>query len=74
MGKIVGLYAILIAWGAPAFAQKADIQKANSQWIELFNKGDYAGVGMLYTADAVALPFQRQAQSCRNANKVKTDL
>ena len=56
MGKLVGLCAILIAWSAPAFAQKADIQKANSQWIELFNKGDYAGVGMLYTSDAVALP------------------
>jgi uncharacterized protein (TIGR02246 family) len=39
-----------------AFAQKADIQKANARWIELFNKGDFTGIGALYTKDAVALP------------------
>ena len=40
----------------PSFAQKAEIQNANAKWIQLFNKGDFAGIGMLYTKDAVALP------------------
>jgi ketosteroid isomerase-like protein len=45
----------LFALSTSTFAQKADIQKANAQWIELFNKGDFAGIGALYTSDAVAL-------------------
>jgi uncharacterized protein (TIGR02246 family) len=56
MRKNLAMAAILFALSTPAFAQNADIQKANAQWIELFNKGDFAGVGALYTADAVALP------------------
>jgi SnoaL-like domain len=40
----------------PVLAQKAEIQKTNAQFIELFNKGDFVGVSKLYTADAVALP------------------
>jgi uncharacterized protein (TIGR02246 family) len=42
--------------GMPALAQQAAIDAANAKWIELFNKGDYAGVSQLYTKDAVALP------------------
>ena len=42
--------------GMPALAQQAAIDAANAKWIELFNKGDYAGVSQLYTEDAVALP------------------
>ena len=41
---------------APAFAQKAEIEAANARWIDLFNKGDFAGVAALYTDDATALP------------------
>lgn len=41
---------------APAVAQKAEIEAVNAKWMELFNKGDFAGVASLYTADAVALP------------------
>ncbi len=56
MCKRFGIAAILFALSTSTFAQNADIQKANAQWIELFNKGDFAGVGTLYTSDAVALP------------------
>ena len=28
----------------------------NAKWIELFNKGDFAGIASLYTDDATALP------------------
>jgi uncharacterized protein (TIGR02246 family) len=41
---------------APAFAQKAEIEAVNAKWIELFNKGDFAGIASLYTADASAFP------------------
>ena len=41
---------------APAFAQKADIDAANAKFMELFNRGDFAGVAQLYTEDATALP------------------
>jgi ketosteroid isomerase-like protein len=37
-------------------AKKAEIEAVNAKWIELFNRGDFAGVGSLYTADATALP------------------
>jgi uncharacterized protein (TIGR02246 family) len=42
--------------GLPAFAQQADIEAVNAKWIELFNKGDFAGVASLYTEDATAFP------------------
>jgi uncharacterized protein (TIGR02246 family) len=42
--------------GVPAFAQQADIEAVNAKWIELFNKGDFAGVASLYTEDATAFP------------------
>ena len=47
---------VLLALSTPAFAQKAEIQKLNAQWVDLFNKGDFAGVAALYTTDAVVLP------------------
>ncbi len=50
---IIAFFAVLIA---PAFAQKAEIDAANAKWMELFNKGDFAGIGQLYTEDAIALP------------------
>ena len=37
-------------------AKKAEIEAANAKWIELFNRGDFAGVGSLYTVNATALP------------------
>src|SRR4029078_478126 len=40
---------------APAFAQKAEVDAANAKFMELFNKGDFAGVASLYTDAAVAL-------------------
>jgi uncharacterized protein (TIGR02246 family) len=46
----------LVGLAAPAFAQKAEIEAANAKWIELFNKGDFAGVGSLYTEDGTAFP------------------
>ncbi len=39
---------------ASAFAQKAEIEAANAKWMELFNKGDFAGLASLYTDDATA--------------------
>jgi uncharacterized protein (TIGR02246 family) len=39
-----------------AFAQKAEIEAVNAKWMELFNKGDFAGITLLYTDDATALP------------------
>jgi ketosteroid isomerase-like protein len=48
--------AVMVATSLPAFAQKAEIEAANAKWIELFNKGDFAGVGSLYTTDATAFP------------------
>ena len=50
---------ILMALGiatAPAIAQKAEIQKANAKWVEMFTKGDFTGIGALYTTDANAFP------------------
>jgi uncharacterized protein (TIGR02246 family) len=47
---------IWLAFCGLAWAQKAEIEKANAKWIELFNKGDFSGIGSLYTKDAVALP------------------
>ena len=41
---------------ASAFAQKAEIEAVNAKWMELFNKGDFAGIASLYTDDATAFP------------------
>ena len=50
---VVGFMAGLIG---PAMAQKAEIEAVNAKWMELFNKGDFAGVASLYTEDATAFP------------------
>jgi uncharacterized protein (TIGR02246 family) len=47
---------ILTGLAAPAFAQRAEIDAVNAKFMELFNKGDFAGVASLYTEDATALP------------------
>ena len=49
---------IALALGSmmPAFAQRAEIEAANAQWMEFFNKGDFAAVASLYTDDATAFP------------------
>ena len=56
MRKTVLVIAFLLAFAAPAAAQKAQIETINAKWMELFNKGDFAGIAELYTADAVAFP------------------
>jgi uncharacterized protein (TIGR02246 family) len=48
--------ALVIGLIAPASAQKAEIEAINARWIELFNKGDFAGIASLYTTDAIAFP------------------
>jgi len=56
MRNVALVIAFLIAFTAPAFAQKAKIEAANAKWVELFNKGDFEGFAKLYTLDATALP------------------
>jgi uncharacterized protein (TIGR02246 family) len=56
MRKIVLAIAFLAWLIAPALAQKAEIEAGNAKWIELFNKGDFAGVASLYTEDATVFP------------------
>ena len=56
MRSIALVIAFVVGASVPAFAQKAEIEAANAKWIEFFNKGDFAGVGSLYTADATAFP------------------
>ena len=48
--------AFLAGLVASAFAQMAEIEAMNAKWIDLFNKGDFAGVASLYTDDATAFP------------------
>ena len=56
MRRIALAIAFLAGLIAPAFCQKAEIDAVNAKWIELFNKGDFAGIASLYTDDATALP------------------
>ncbi|PWT80675.1 MAG: DUF4440 domain-containing protein [Acidobacteria bacterium] len=56
MRLIALVTAFLVAISAPALAQKAEIEAANAKWIDFFNKGDFASIGALYTADAIAFP------------------
>jgi ketosteroid isomerase-like protein len=56
MRSIALVIAFVVGMSAPAFAQKAEIEAANAKWIEFFNKGDFAGIASLYTADATAFP------------------
>ncbi len=53
IGLVIALVTGLIA---PAFAQRAEIEAVNAKWIDLFNKGDFAGIASLYTDDATAFP------------------
>jgi uncharacterized protein (TIGR02246 family) len=65
--QLTSAVAILVALNGPAFAQKAEIQKANATWITLFNKADFAGIGLLYMKDAVALPSDASMVKGREA-------
>jgi uncharacterized protein (TIGR02246 family) len=56
MRKITLAIVFLAGLIAPAFAQKAEIAAVNAKWMELFNKGNFAGVASLYTDDATAFP------------------
>jgi uncharacterized protein (TIGR02246 family) len=56
MRRIALVIAVLGGLIAPAIAQKAEIDAANTKWMELFNKGDFDAIGHLYTEDAIALP------------------
>jgi ketosteroid isomerase-like protein len=56
MHRTALVIALLAALTAPALAQKATIEAQNAKWTELFGKGDFDGLGQLYTADAVAFP------------------
>ena len=56
MRRMALVVAFVVGLIAPAFAQKAEIEAANSKWIEFFNKGDFTGIASLYTDDATALP------------------
>ena len=47
---------ILVVMATAAHAQQAEIEAANTKWIEMFNKGDFDGVASLYTEDAMAFP------------------
>ena len=48
MRKNVLVIAFLISLVTPAVAQKAQIEAVNAKWMELFNKGDFAGIAELY--------------------------
>src|ERR1700704_5478623 len=56
MRNIALVTAFVISLTVPASAQKAEIEAINTQWIELFNKGDFSGIALLYSTDATALP------------------
>lgn len=56
MHRILLLIAVVVGTSAPALAQKSEIEAANAQWIEFFDKGDFAGIASLYATDATAFP------------------
>ena len=56
MRRVALAMAFIVGSIASASAQKAEIQAVNAKWTEFFNKGDFAGVASLYTADATAFP------------------
>src|SRR5262245_18502177 len=56
MLRIALVIALLAGVHVQAFAQKAEIDAVNAKWMDYFNKGDFAGIGSLYTDDAIALP------------------
>jgi uncharacterized protein (TIGR02246 family) len=55
--KLGLITAVLLGLATPALADvKAEIEKVNAHFVELFAKGDGAGIAALYTEDATALP------------------
>jgi uncharacterized protein (TIGR02246 family) len=54
--RTVLMIVFLIGLVAPASAQRTQIDAVNAKWVELFNRGDFAGVASLYAADATAFP------------------
>ena len=56
MPRILLVIALVAGMVTPAVGQKAEIEAVNAKWVELFNKGDFAGVASLYTEDAMAFP------------------
>jgi ketosteroid isomerase-like protein len=56
MRMIALVTAFLVGLIAPGLAQQAEIEAVNAKWIDFFNKGDFAGIALLYTEDATALP------------------
>ena len=56
MQRIALILVFVAGMSAPALAQKAEIGAVNAKWIDLFNKGDFAGIASLYTTDAQAFP------------------
>jgi uncharacterized protein (TIGR02246 family) len=67
MHRIALVTAFLVAFIAPALAQKSRIEAVNAKWVELFNKGDFEGIAKLYTADAIAFPPGAPMVSGRSA-------
>jgi uncharacterized protein (TIGR02246 family) len=56
MARILLVIAFVAGMVTSAVGQRAEIEAVNTKWIELFNKGDFAGVASLYTEDAMAFP------------------
>ena len=56
MRRVALAMAFIVGSIASASAQKAEIEAVNAKWTEFLNKGDFAGVASLYTADATAFP------------------
>jgi uncharacterized protein (TIGR02246 family) len=53
----LSMWALMIACTLPAFAQDARsiADAANAKWLQVYNKGDAAGLTALYTKDAVVI-------------------
>ena len=49
MLKVILAVTCLIASALPSFAQKAEIESVNAQYLDFFNKGDFARLASLYT-------------------------
>jgi uncharacterized protein (TIGR02246 family) len=56
MRRVVLGIVLLLGLIAPASAQKAEIEAVNAKFVELFNKGDFAGLASIYAADATVFP------------------
>lgn len=58
MRNIVLVMVFVVSLAAPALAQKPEIEAINTKFIEFFNKGDFSGIGSLYSADAIATAIE----------------